>query len=57
MTRLLRGRTVDGERLEYRLGEIVAMRLERATVDAWTRGEVTVLPLRAIDLLGGAKAA
>lgn len=53
MTRLMHGRSEGGAVRSYELGELVALKLERATVDAWTRGEVIVLPLRAIDLVPG----
>jgi transcriptional regulator with XRE-family HTH domain len=33
-----------------RIGELAAMRIERATVAAFTRGETAVPPLRALDL-------
>ncbi len=51
VTRLLHGRkTRDGVE-DYELGELVALKIERATVAAWTRGEVKTAPIRAIDLL------
>lgn len=51
MTRLLRGRTDRGEVRDYELGELVALKLERATVQAWSLGMTRATPLRAIDLL------
>ena len=51
ITRLLRGRSDRGEVREYELGELVALKLERATVQAWSLGHVRVAPLRALDLL------
>ena len=57
MTRLLRGRSDRGEVRDYELGELVAMKLERATVQAWSLGQTSARPLRAIDLLGNGRAA
>jgi transcriptional regulator with XRE-family HTH domain len=51
ITRLLHGRKDRGASESYELGELVAMKLERATLDAFTRGEVKAAPLRAMDLL------
>lgn len=49
VTRILRGRA-EGE--PYGLGELVALKIERATFAAWSRGEVprSLVPLRAVDL-------
>lgn len=51
MTRLLRGRAERGEVRDYELGELVAMKIERATVQAWSLGLTSAMPLRAIDML------
>lgn len=50
VTRLLHGRKDRDGAEPYELGELVAMKIERATLDAFTRGETSVAPLRAIDL-------
>lgn len=53
VTRLLHGRKTSGGAEPYDIGELVALKLERATVQAWTLGQTTVPPLRAIDLVPG----
>lgn len=51
ITRLLHGRKEDGDVEPYRLGELAAMKIERATIEAFTTGATKVPPLRAIDLM------
>ena len=56
ITRLLRGRKTR-ESVTFSVGELVALKIERATVDAFTRRETNATPLRAADLIASAKAA
>ena len=46
-------RAVKGRRAG-KIGELAAMKLERATLDAFQKGETNVAPLRAADLLADA---
>lgn len=51
ITRLLHGRkTADGAE-EYSLGELVALKIERATIEAHALRHTDVEPLRAVELL------
>lgn len=51
VTRLLHGRKDREGGEPYEIGELVAMKLERATLDAFTRGDTKAAPLRAMDLV------
>lgn len=49
ITRLIRGRKRDGE-TSFDVGELVALKIERATIAAYESGDTNAAPLRATDL-------
>lgn len=52
IARLIHGRKAKGA-TTFAVGELVALKIERATLAAFERGETNATPIRAADLLAG----